>query len=331
MNRSDLDVVCIGNAIVDVIARVDDEFLLRQGLAKGSMMLIDEYQAENIYGAMGQSIEMSGGSAANTAAGLASFGSRVAYFGKVKNDQLGAIFRHDLRAQGVGFDTPAAATGPATARSFILVTPDSERTMNTYLGACVNFTAADIDRPTIEAAKITYLEGYLWDRTEAKDAFKLAAIIAREAGRKTALTLSDSFCVDRHRDSFRDLIRGGIDILFANESELKSLCQSLDFEVAVKMIADECPVSVITRSEKGCVVIANGDILESPAFPVGEIVDLTGAGDLFAAGFLHGYTTGRPIRHCARLGSMAAAEVISRIGARTEVDLRKQAMDLGLL
>lgn len=331
MAGTDHDVLCIGNAIVDVIARVSDDFVARHGLVKGSMTLIDESRAEQLYADMGQAIEVSGGSAANTAAGLASLGSRAAYFGKVKDDQLGAIFRHDMRAQGVSFHTHPAQEGPATARSFILVTPDGERTMNTYLGACVNFTTADVDRSAVEAAHVTYMEGYLWDRPEAKDAFKLASRMARAAGRKTALTLSDSFCVERHRDSFLDLIRTGIDIVFANEAEIKSLSQAAVFDDAVKMIAQLCPISVITRSEKGCVIVSAQGVHESPAHPVSRVVDVTGAGDLFAAGFLHGFTSGRPLHDCARLGSLAAAEVISHVGARPEINLRDYARALGLL
>ena len=331
MAGTDHDVLCIGNAIVDVIARVSDDFVARHGLVKGSMTLIDESRAEQLYADMGQAIEVSGGSAANTAAGLASLGSRAAYFGKVKDDQLGAIFRHDMRAQGVSFHTHPAQEGPATARSFILVTPDGERTMNTYLGACVNFTTADVDRSAVEAAHVTYMEGYLWDRPEAKDAFKLASRMARAAGRKTALTLSDSFCVERHRDSFLDLIRTGIDIVFANEAEIKSLSQVAVFDDAVKMIAQLCPISVITRSEKGCVIVSAQGVHESPAHPVSRVVDVTGAGDLFAAGFLHGFTSGRPLHDCARLGSLAAAEVISHVGARPEINLRDHARALGLL
>jgi sugar/nucleoside kinase (ribokinase family) len=331
MTASGFDVLCIGNAIVDVIARVEDNFVSRHGLVKGSMNLIDEARAEQLYGDMGQAIEVSGGSAGNTAAGVASLGGKAAYFGKVKADQLGSIFRHDMRAQGVAFDTAPATDGPATARSFILVTPDSERTMNTYLGACVNFTVADVDRKVVEAAQVTYMEGYLWDRPEAKEAFKLAAKIARAAGRQTSITLSDSFCVERHRDSFLDLIRNDIDIVFANETEIKSLYQTEDFGAATKAVAADCPIAVVTRSEKGCVVVKGGDILESPAHPVNKVVDVTGAGDLFASGFLYGFTNGRTLYDSARLGSMAAAEVISHLGARPEVKLRTHAETLGLL
>ena len=331
MAASGFDVLCIGNAIVDVIARVGEDFVSRNGLVKGSMNLIDEARAEKLYADMGQAIEVSGGSAGNTAAGVASLGGKAAYFGKVKADQLGAIFRHDMRAQGVSFDTAPASDGPATARSFILVTPDSERTMNTYLGACVNFTTADVDRNVVEAAQVTYMEGYLWDRPEAKEAFKLAAKFARAVGRKTSITLSDSFCVERHRDSFLDLIRSDIDIVFANETEIKSLYQTQDFDAAVKAIADDCPIAVVTRSEKGCVIVKGSEVHESPAHPVSKVVDVTGAGDLFASGFLYGFTNGKSLYESARLGSMAAAEVISHIGARPEVKLRGHAETLGLL
>ncbi len=331
MTGSNFDVLCIGNAIVDVIARVEDSFVSQHGLVKGSMNLIDESRAEQLYADMGQAIEISGGSAGNTAAGIASLGGRAAYFGKVKNDQLGAIFRHDMRAQGVNFDTKPAETGPATARSFILVTPDSERTMNTYLGACVNFTTSDVDVKTVEAAQITYMEGYLWDRPEAKEAFKLAARIARAAGRKTSITLSDSFCVERHRESFLDLIRDDIDIVFANEAEIKSLYNTSSFDDARQAIAKDCPIAVLTRSEAGCVVVTGNEVHASPAHPVSKVVDATGAGDLFAAGFLYGFTHGKSLTESARIGSMAAAEVISHIGARPAVTLSVEARRLGLL
>jgi sugar/nucleoside kinase (ribokinase family) len=331
MAGSDFDVLCIGNAIVDVIARVEEGFVSRQGLVKGSMNLIDEARAEELYAGMGQAIEVSGGSAGNTAAGVASLGGRAAYFGKVKADQLGAIFRHDMRAQGVFFDTQAAEDGPATARSFILVTPDSERTMNTYLGACVNFTTHDVDRAVVEASQVTYMEGYLWDRPEAKEAFKLAARIARGASRKTSITLSDSFCVERHRESFLDLIRNDIDIVFANETEVKSLYQTQNFDGAMKAIAKDCPIAVLTRSEKGCIVVKGDEVHASPAHPVEKVVDVTGAGDLFAAGFLYGFTNGKSLAEAARLGSLAAAEVISHIGARPEINLTSHARAQGLL
>lgn len=331
MTAANFDVLCIGNAIVDVIAKVEDSFVNRHGLVKGSMNLIDETRAEQLYADMGQAIEVSGGSAGNTAAGVASLGGRAAYFGKVKNDQLGAIFRHDMRAQGVSFETKPAEDGPATARSFILVTPDSERTMNTYLGACVNFTTADVDASAVEAAQVTYMEGYLWDRPEAKEAFKLAAKIARAAGRKTSITLSDSFCVDRHRDSFLELICNDIDIVFANETEIKSLYQTASFDDARQAIAKDCPIAVLTRSAAGCVVVKGAEVHASPAHPVTKVVDVTGAGDLFAAGFLYGFTHGKSLVESARIGSMAAAEVISHIGARPEINLRSEGQRLGLL
>jgi sugar/nucleoside kinase (ribokinase family) len=295
------------------------------------MNLIDESRAELLYADMGQAIEVSGGSAGNTAAGIASLGGKAAYFGKVKDDQLGAIFRHDMRSQGVHFGTPPAKDGPATARSFILVTPDGERTMNTYLGACVNFTTGDVAADVVSAAQITYMEGYLWDRPEAKEAFKLAAKIARAAGRKTSITLSDSFCVERHRDSFLDLIRSDIDVVFANESEIKSLYQTQNFDGAMQAIAQDCGVAVLTRSASGCVVVKGSEVHAAPAYPVNKVVDVTGAGDLFAAGFLVGYTQGKPLARCAQLGALAAAEVISHIGARPEIELRTHAKALGFL
>lgn len=331
MNSPQFDVLCIGNAIVDVIARVDDGFVARHNLVKGSMNLIEEARAELLYGDMGHTIEVSGGSAGNTAAGIASLGGKAAYFGKVKDDQLGAIFAHDMRSQGVHFATPAADHGPATARSFILVTPDGERTMNTFLGACVNFSTKDVETKVVESAQVTYMEGYLWDRPEAKEAFKLAAKIARSAGRKTSITLSDSFCVERHRDSFLDLIRSDIDVVFANESEIKSLYMTQNFDGAVQAIARDCPVAVLTRSAAGCVVVKGQDVHAAPANPVSKVVDVTGAGDLFAAGFLYGFTHEKPLPQCAQLGAMAAAEVISHIGARPEIDLLARAKALGFL
>lgn len=331
MTQAGYDVLGIGNAIVDVIARVDDAFIARHGLVKGSMNLIDEARAVELYGDMGPAIEISGGSAGNTIAGVASFGGRAAYFGKVKDDQLGEVYRHDMRAQGVRFDSAAAKDGPATARSFILVTPEGERTMNTYLGACVNLTASDIDSAIVSAAQVTYMEGYLWDKPTAKDAFKRAAKIARQGGRKTSITLSDSFCVERHRDSFLELIRHDIDIVFANEAEIKSLYQTQNFDGALQAIRRDCPVAVLTRSAAGCVVARGDEVHSAPAFPVNKVVDVTGAGDLFASGFLFGFTNGKSLPHCAQLGALAAAEVISHIGARPEVGLRAHAAALGLL
>ncbi len=331
MTDATLDVLCIGNAIVDVIARVEDGFVSRHGLVKGSMNLIDEARAEELYVDMGQAIEISGGSAGNTAAGIASFGGKVAYFGKVKADQLGRIYRHDMRAQGVRFESKPATEGPATARSFILVTPEGERTMNTYLGACVNLTTADIDQDIVQSCAVTYMEGYLYDRAEAKEAFKLAAQLAHKAGRLTSVTLSDSFCVERHRDSFLDLIRNDIDIVFANEAEIKTLYQTQNFDDALQAIKRDCPIAVLTRSAAGCVIVKGDDVHAAPACSVNKVVDVTGAGDLFASGFLHGFTTGKPLPHCAQLGALAAAEVISHIGARPEVSLKAHARATGLL
>lgn len=330
MTNSKFDVLTIGNAIVDVIAKVDEAFVQREQLVKGSMNLIDEERAEHIYSLMGSAIEISGGSAGNTAAGVASFGGRAAYFGKVRADQLGAIYRHDMRGQGVSFDTLAASSGPATARSFILVTPDGERTMNTYLGACVNLTTTDVDKAVVEAAQITYMEGYLWDKPEAKEAFRLASKIAKASGRLTSITLSDSFCVERHRESFLDLIKGSIDIVFANEGEIKSLYQTQNFDGAVAAIRKDCPMAVLTRSEKGSMVVRGGETIEVNAYPVSKVVDVTGAGDLYAAGFLFGHTKHMSLAKCASLGSLAAAEIISHTGARPEVNLGEHAKKMGV-
>jgi sugar/nucleoside kinase (ribokinase family) len=312
-----IHVLTIGNAIVDVIAKVDEAFVRREKLVKGSMNLIDEVRAETLYNVMGPAIEVSGGSAGNTAAGVASFGGSAAYIGKVKADQLGGIYRHDMRAQGVTFDTPAAT--------------DGERTMNTYLGACVNLNTADIDAETVKASDVTYMEGYLYDKPAAKEAFREAAGISQGAGKLTSITLSDSFCVERHRADFLSLIRSSINIVFANERELTSLYQTQNFSGALDAIRRDCPIAVVTRSEKGSVVIKGADTIEVPAHPVKHVIDVTGAGDLYAAGFLFGYTAGKPLAHCARLGSLAAAEVISHVGARPEVNLLVHAKEQGLL
>jgi adenosine kinase len=325
------DVLGIGNAIVDVLARTDDDFLVKQKMPKGSMSLIDEARAKSIYDAMGPSTEISGGSAANTIAGVASFGGRAAFVGKVKDDPLGKAFTHDIRASGVAFNTPPAKDGPATARCYILVTPDGERTMNTFLGAAQNLSPDDVSAEEIAAAKITYLEGYLWDPKAAKEAFRKAAKIAHGAGRTVALTLSDSFCVDRYRGEFIALVRDRIvDLLFANESELKSLYETADFDAALSALKKDAKLAVVTRSEKGAVVV-EGDKTEAvPAAPVERVVDATGAGDLFAAGFLHGMAKGFPNATSARLGALAAAEVISHIGARPALKLADLAKEQGL-
>jgi sugar/nucleoside kinase (ribokinase family) len=325
------DVLGIGNAIVDVLARTDDDFLVKQKMPKGSMSLIDEPRAKSIYEAMGPTTEVSGGSAANTIAGVASFGGRAAFVGKVKEDPLGKAFTHDIRASGVTFNTPPAKDGPATARCYILVTPDGERTMNTYLGAAQNLSPDDVSEEEIAAAKITYLEGYLWDPADAKEAFRKAAKIAHGAGRTVALTLSDSFCVDRYRAEFIALVRGRVvDLLFANESELKSLYETADFDAALAALKKDAKLAVVTRSEKGAIVVEGDKTQAVPATPVERVVDATGAGDLFAAGFLHGLAKGFPHETSARLGALAAAEIISHIGARPARKLADLAKEQGL-
>jgi sugar/nucleoside kinase (ribokinase family) len=324
------DVVGIGNAIVDIIARCDDVFLFKHDLAKGFMRLIPASEAGRLYEAMGPAIERSGGSAANTIAGLASFGAKCGFIGRVAADQFGGIFRHDIRSLGVAYDT-LPVQGEPTARCLIFVTPDGERTMNTFLGASLGFAPADLDVSLIEAAKIVYLEGYLFDREEAKKAFKEAARLARESGAKVALSLSDAFCVDRHRADFRKLIRDGADIVFANEKEITSLYEVNSFEEAADAALADCELAVLTRSEAGSVIAANGETITIAPESVREVVDVTGAGDLYAAGFLYGLTQDLPLQTCGELGSLAAAEVIGHIGARPEVSLRKLAQKRGLL
>lgn len=322
MTSAAFDVLGIGNAIVDVITHADDSFLTKHALVKGSMTLIDEARAETLYGAMGPGVEISGGSCGNTIAGVASFGGKGAYVGKVRNDQLGAVFGHDLRATGVTFGTAQATEGPATARCLIVVTPDAQRTMNTYLGACTRLGPSDIDVAQVAAAQVTYVEGYLWDPPDAKKAVLKAFDAAHAAGRKVSITLSDSFCVDRYREEFRALIRDKVDILFANESEIKSLYQVDSFEAALAAARAENKICALTRSEKGSVVIKGGETHAVPAAPVARVVDTTGAGDLYAAGFLFGFTHNKPLVECARLGGIAAAEVISHVGARPEKALK---------
>jgi sugar/nucleoside kinase (ribokinase family) len=326
------DVLGIGNAIVDVLARTEGDFLVKQGMNKGGMALIDEGRAQSIYDAMGSTVEISGGSAANTIVGIASLGSRGAFVGKVKDDELGRAFSHDIRAAGVAFTTPAATSGPSTGRCYVLVTPDGERTMNTFLGAAQDLHPSDIDEGMIAASAIVYLEGYLWDPKNAKDAFLKAAKIAHQSERKVALSLSDAFCVDRWRDEFLQLMRSGtVDLIFANEAELRSLYQTSDFDSAVKALRGDIDIAVVTRSEKGCLVIGPDGNEAVPAFPVKKVVDTTGAGDLFAAGFLSGLARGADDRTCGRLGALAAGEVIQHLGARPEVSLKDLARDNGLL
>ncbi|MBN9006108.1 MAG: adenosine kinase [Rhizobiales bacterium] len=331
MTSAKYDVLAIGNAIFDVLVQTDEGFLASHGMTKGSMALIDEAQAASIYKDMGPATEMSGGSAANTIVGIAGFGGRAAYVGKVKDDQIGRLYAHDIRAAKVAFETPAAAGGPATGCSYILVTPDGERTMNTYLGAAQDLSPADIDPETIAAASIVYLEGYLWDPKDAKDAFLKASKIAHDAKRQVALTLSDAFCVDRYRDEFLTLMRNGtVDLIFANETELHSLYQTSDFDTALAQLRKDIPLGVVTRSEKGCIVATKDGTTAVPACPIQKLVDTTGAGDLFAAGFLFGLVRNAGYENAGRLGALAAAEVIQHIGARPQVSLKDLAQSQGL-
>jgi len=324
------NVLTIGNAIVDIIARCEDDFLVENDIIKGAMNLIDMDRAETLYQAMGPAIETSGGSAGNTAAGLSSLGGKAAYIGKVSDDHLGKVFRHDIKAIGVTYNTPALEQGETTARSMIFVTPDGERSMNTYLGACVKLSADDIDPGMVQDAAITYFEGYLWDPENAKDAIREAARIAHASGRKVAMTLSDSFCVDRYRDEFLELITSGtVDIVFANDAELKSLYQTSDLQSGISALKEVCPLAAITMGEKGSVVVTREGTQEVDAHPIDTLVDTTGAGDLYAAGFLFGLTHGENLANCARLGGLAAAEVIQHIGPRPQVSLKNRAQQNG--
>ena len=330
MNQPRFDVLAIGNAIVDIIARAEEDFLVRHGLAKGSMRLIDAAEAERLYRAMGPGIEASGGSAGNTAAGIASLGGRAAFIGKVAADQLGEIYAHDMRAIGVRFATPPSAGEAPTARSMILVTPDGERTMNTYLGACQGLAPEDIDAEMVAASGIIYLEGYLWDPPLAKDAFRKAARIAHEAGRRVALTLSDPFCVDRYRAEFLGLLRDEtVDILFANEAELKSLYETASLDAAIAALRQDCRLAAVTMSERGSYVVTWEETELVPVAPAATVVDTTGAGDLYAAGFLFGLARGLPLASCAALGGLAAGEAITHVGARPLVSLKALAQEAG--
>ncbi|MDP7650983.1 MAG: adenosine kinase [Rhodospirillales bacterium] len=315
------DVIGIGNAIVDVLAHSDEEFLAAHGLAKGAMTLIDADTAKALYDAMAPAIECSGGSAANTIAGLASLGATTAFIGKVHDDQLGAIFRHDIRALGVAFETLLATGGAGTARCLIFVTADAQRTMQTYLGACVELGPGDIDDELVAASKVAYLEGYLWDPPGAKEAFILAATIVRQAGRTVALSLSDPFCVDRHRDDFCDLVNDHVDVLFANEEEIKSLYQVDTFDDAMQRVRGHCRIAALTRGDKGSVVISGDEVHVVDAVPIEHVVDTTGAGDAYAAGFLFGITHDFDLGPSAHIGGIVAAEAISHFGARAEVSL----------
>ena len=326
------DVVGIGNAIVDIIGRCDDAFLARHQRIKGSMQLVDAATVTKLYDAMGPAVEISGGSVANTAVGVASFGGKAGFIGKTADDEFGRVFGHDIRTAGVTFTTaPAAKGGEPTARSLILVTPDGQRTMNTFLGVSPQLGGGEVDAELIASARIVYLEGYLFDRPEAKAAFRQAASIAAKAGRQVALSLSDPFCVDRHRAEFLDLIRNSVDILFANEAEVLSLYQTAAFDEAARPAQADTKLAALTRSEKGSVILGGGKSIAMPAAPVAKVVDTTGAGDLYAAGFLYGVATGRDLETAGRLGSLAAAEIISHIGARPEVSLRELARAKGLV
>ena len=322
MDDVKFDILGIGNAMVDVTAQVDNTFLSRHDMLKGTMILVDAERAEAIYAAMPPGAESSGGSAGNTCAVAAALGARVAYLGKVADDQLGTVFRHDIRAAGVHFPSAPLIAGAPTARCLVLVTPDGQRTMNTYLGACVSFGEDDVDQALVAQSTITYLEGYLFDPPAAQAAFRRAAAAAHAAGRQVSLSLSDPFCVDRHRAAFRDLVARDVDILFANEAEITSLYEENTFEAAAEAARRDVALAALTRSEQGSVILHGDETVEISAEPT-RVVDTTGAGDAYAAGFLAGLTAGRPLPVCGRMGSIAAAEVISHYGARPEADLKK--------
>ena len=325
------EVLGLGNSLVDILAHAEEDFLLARQMRKGAMTLIDEERAESLYAARDRPTIVSGGSAANTIVGVGSFGVKSAYIGKVKNDALGVAFARDIRAMGVTFATAQAADGPATGRCFVYVTPDGERTMNTYLGASQLLSPEDVDEELARHTPITYLEGYMWDRPAAKEAFQKAARLAHQGGNRVALTLSDAFCVDRFRDEFLGLMRKGlVDTVFANTEEVLSLYQTPDFKSALEALRAEGVLGVVTRSEKGCVVVEGDKTLEVPAFPIVRLIDTTGAGDLFAAGFLAGLARGADYYTCGRLGALAAAEIIQHIGPRPEVGLKELARLHGL-
>ena len=316
------DVVGIGNALVDVIAHADDTFIGKHELVKGSMTLVDTDRALYLYRALGGAVEMSGGSAANTMCGVASFGGTAAYIGKVSDDDLGQVFGHDCRAVGVQFRPGAPSPDTPTGRCIIVVTPDAQRTMNTYLGVSSLLSPSDIDADTVALGDVLYMEGYLYDRPEAKEAFRYAARVAHANDRLVSLTLSDSFCVDRHRRDFRALVTDEVDLLFGNEAELMSLYEVDSMDEALSAVRRDCSLAVITVGADGCMVVTADDVLHAPAQPVDQVLDTTGAGDLFAAGFLYGYTRRRPLADCAHFGAIAAAEVISHVGPRPLVELR---------
>ena len=326
------DVLTVGNAIVDIISSCPESFIEENGIVKGAMNLVDADRAQLLYKKMGPALEASGGSAGNTAAGIANLGGKAAYFGKVARDQLGDIFAHDIHAQGVHFETKPLEGAQPTARSMIFVTPDGERSMNTYLGACVELGPEDVDAAVVAQSKVTYFEGYLWDPPRAKDAIRECARIAHENGREVSMTLSDSFCVGRYRDEFLDLMRTGtVDIVFANRAEALALYETEDFEAALNAIARDCKLAAVTMSEEGSVIVKGDERVYVPAIPVEKVVDTTGAGDLYAAGFLFGYTTGRDFATCGALGSLAAGIVIQQIGPRPRISLKDEAKKIGLI
>lgn len=331
MSQPEIDVTGIGNAIVDVLGRVDDAILKREGLVKGSMSLVDAERAVGLYALFEAPVQQSGGSAGNTIAGLASLGASVGFVGKIAQDELGTEFARQLGEVGATFVTPPSTTGIPTARCMVMVSPDAQRTMSTFLGACVELGPEDVPLELVERSRVTYLEGYLWDPPLAKEAFLHAARIAHGAGRVVALSLSDSFCVARHRDSFREFVRDHVDVLFANESEVLDLYQVERLSDAIEAVRNDCRVTAITRGADGCAVVWDGEVTHLPAAPVARVVDTTGAGDLFAAGFLFGYARGLDAEACGRLGAICAAEVISHFGARPERSLAKLATQHGLL
>jgi len=322
-NSAVLDVVGIGNAIVDVLVQTEDAFLQEHSLQKGGMALIDEAQAEVLYQASGPGQETSGGSVANTMVGIAQLGGRTGFIGRVRNDQLGKIFSHDIRAVGARFETPAATSGATTARCLIYVTPDAERTMCTFLGASTQLEPEDLDLSMVKQTKVLYLEGYLWDSPAAKRAFIAGAEACRAAGGQVALSLSDGFCVDRHRDSFLELVNGHVDVLFANEAEIKSLYETDNFDIALEKVRGCCEVTAITRSSEGSVVLSGDQRWDIGIFSLGDLVDTTGAGDLYAGGFLHAYTQGESLERCGELGALCAGQIVTQLGARSQVCLKE--------
>ena len=328
---SRFDVLAIGNAIVDIIASCEDDFLVQENIAKGAMNLIDAKRAEHLYSVMGPAIETSGGSAGNSAAGISSLGGKAAYFGKVSDDHLGRVFKHDIEAIGVHYDTYSLNGAPPTARSMIFVTPDGERSMNTFLGACVELAPEDIDETIVADSAVTFFEGYLWDPPQAKDAIRKAADIAHANNRKMSMSLSDAFCVDRYRSEFLELMRSGtVDLVFANDGEIKSLYETSSFNDAIAAVRKDCEMSIITKGAEGSMVVSHDKTISIDAHPIDKLVDSTGAGDLYAAGFLFGITNDRNMEDCARIGSLAAAEVIQHVGPRPQTSLKTMLEQSGL-